>query len=172
MRTDLSAARLRELLHYDPHTGLFTRIVPRGRHRSGVAAGYLSPSGYVIIGVDGVLYRAHRLAWLYMFGKWPVHEIDHLNQIKTDNRIENLRDVERAHNEANKSAASSVSISGVRGVSPRPDGAFVARIARRRKLIHLGAFHNISDAEAAYLKAKAELGIGPIPAHVGCPKGS
>ncbi|MBS0227683.1 MAG: HNH endonuclease [Proteobacteria bacterium] len=132
----------------------------------------MSPSGYVIIGVDGVLYRAHRLAWLYVFGEWPVREIDHLNQIKTDNRIANLRDVDRGHNEANKSTASSASISGVRGVSPRQDGAFVARIARKRKLIHLGAFRSISEAEAAYLKAKAELGIGPIPAHVGCPNGS
>lgn len=111
--TDLTAARLRELLHYDPETGVFTWLPrpresfvgPRaaaiwhtrycGRVAGGVTAGYTS---MMLLGVQRY---GHRLAWLYVHGEWPKHHIDHINGNRRDNRIANLRDVPQAINNEN-----------------------------------------------------------------------
>ena len=103
-RLDLTAEKLHSILHYDPATGQFTwkwRI--NGRMRPdprclGKIAGTKNKSGYVAIGIDGKLYRAGRLAWLYFYGSWPTNTIDHINHDRTDNRICNLRDITNAEN--------------------------------------------------------------------------
>lgn len=93
MRQLLTAQRLRERLHYDPESGFFFRRYGRGRRGADGHVGCLTSDGYRYIGVDYIRYSAHRLAWLYVTGKWPVGYIDHINRHRNDNRIANLRDV-------------------------------------------------------------------------------
>ena len=100
----LTALRLHSLLRYESDTGVFTwRIRSNSRAAKDQRAGCLCKAlGYVLIGIDGKMYYAHRLAWLYVHGKWPGQVIDHINRVRNDNRICNLRDVSRAVNNANK----------------------------------------------------------------------
>ncbi|WP_320728213.1 HNH endonuclease [Enterobacter ludwigii] len=100
---DLSRERLMELLSYSPVTGRFTWIKSGPGVTVGKVAGNSSGNkGYVRIKIDGHLYLAHRLAWLYVYGSWPKEEIDHVNLIRDDNRISNLREASRAQNSRNK----------------------------------------------------------------------
>src|SRR5689334_23137294 len=90
-RKGLTAVRLRELLRYDPGTGTFFRLAAptreAGKAFNRPAAPYLHSNGYVVISLGRVWrVRAHQLAWLYMTGEWPEHDIDHINGIRTDNR--------------------------------------------------------------------------------------
>lgn len=90
----LTAERLRELLSYDPETGWFTWRVTRssnGRADAGSRAGALRSDGYRHVTVDQHKYKEHRLAWLYMTGKWPEADLDHKNNTRDDNRFSNLR---------------------------------------------------------------------------------
>jgi hypothetical protein len=90
--TELTQERLKELLHYDPETGIFTNLTQRGGHaKKGAVAGTKNSIGYVCIRIDYDQYRAHRLAWLYVYGEFPEKFIDHMNEIRDDNRIINLR---------------------------------------------------------------------------------
>lgn len=116
MKTEISAARLRELLHYDPETGVFTRRVTRNAiAKAGTVAGTLDRGGYVAIMVDGRRHKAHRLAWLYVYGKWPSGCLDHINRLTGDNRISNLREVTYSENQQNTLLQSN-NTSGYRGV--------------------------------------------------------
>ena len=101
---ELTQARLRKLLHYEPTTGLFTRRVAAGsRGKAGSVAGALS-HGYITICVDGKQYRAHRLAYLYMEGAWPPNMIDHRDTCPSNNVWTNLRPATRSENMLNSSA--------------------------------------------------------------------
>ena len=113
--TSLTADRVRELLSYNPDSGVFTWRVSRPGRKAGSLAGTPDGRGYWRISVDDKSYRAHRLAWLWVHGTWPV-EIDHKNQIKTDNRIDNLRPVTRAQNQQNRPRFKN-NTSGFSGVS-------------------------------------------------------
>lgn len=102
MKTNLTQERLKELLHYDPETGIFTWKVSRGPARKGDVAGpRVSPRGYSILRVDGPHYLQHRLAWLYVYGVFPILQIDHINGVRTDNRIQNLRLATNGENQSN-----------------------------------------------------------------------
>ena len=94
--------RLKELLHYCPDTGVFTWI----KARRGVSlrrdAGCTMAEGYRYIQIDSKLYRSHRLAFLYMTGKFPEDQIDHINQVRDDNRWKNLRPVTHQENHRNR----------------------------------------------------------------------
>ncbi len=98
----LSIQRLKELFHYDAETGIFTRLKTAGGMVTGSIAGSLNPMGYLRVSIDHERYLCHRLAWLYSYGSWPEHEIDHINGIRTDNRLCNLRDVPHCINQLNK----------------------------------------------------------------------
>lgn len=99
----LTQARLKELLHYDPETGVWTRLVATSNSiRIGDVAGGVN-HGYVRISVDGRKYSAHRLAFLYQTGAWPSAEVDHWNLDKADNSWGNLRGATRSQNIANTS---------------------------------------------------------------------
>jgi len=154
----LTAERLRELLHYDPETGEFTWRANRGGGvKAGDIAGTISTSkGYRNIWIGGN-YKAHRLAWLYVHGVWPEAQIDHINQNKADNRMENLRLVTHAENMQNRPCQRN-NVSGFKGVAPcRRTGRWQALICSNNKQIHLGLFATPEMAHAAYCAAAARL---------------
>lgn len=160
----LTAERLRAVLRYEPETGNFIWLESgRGRYkRTGTVAGTLSRWGYTVIGVDGTQYLAHRMVWLCIHGEWPGQEIDHINGVKTDNRIANLRDVSRSVNQENIRTARSDSKSGMLGVSWNvQQSKWIASIQVNRKPIYLGQFDEKTAAQAVYLAAKREM-------HAGC----
>lgn len=108
---------LKELLHYDPDTGIFTRIkCDKRKDRIGEVAGGVHRFGYWIIKLNLKEYKAHRLAWLYMTGRWPLNQIDHINRIRTDNRFSNLRECSNSENCKNMSK-NKKNTSGYKGVS-------------------------------------------------------
>jgi len=88
----ITQEHLRELLHYNPETGVFTWIYRKSGVTLGQVAGSLHVNGYVDIKLDGVVYKAHRLAILYVDGYFPEHTVDHINRIRDDNRYVNLRE--------------------------------------------------------------------------------
>ena len=119
--------------------------------RAGARLG--NSSGYIGIKIDGILYQAHRLAFLYVHGFLPA-TIDHINQSKVDNRIVNLRGCTRSQNAANSRTRKSKF--GFRGVSKK-NGKFQAKITHNYKSIYLGVHDTPEEASAAYEAKKAEL---------------
>lgn len=147
---ELTAEKLRELLHYDPATGVFTwKVRTSTRVKVGNLAGCPNNEGYLQIRLHSRLHKAHRLAWLYMYGEWPEDQIDHINRNRSDNRISNLRDVSHKQNNQNKSKAGN-NTSGHQGVYRyKLDSKWVARIKHNQKNISLGYFTNLEDAISA-----------------------
>lgn len=151
---DLTAQQLRELLNYNPDTGEFSWCYSRVGAKKGAVAGTGRPDGYKSIFVTGFRYLAHRLAWLHSYGEWPTGQIDHINGIKSDNRISNLRDVSCSVNHQNKRAARSDNkASGLLGVF-KNHGRWSARLEVEGKKINLGSFSTPEEAHAAYLCGK------------------
>ena len=160
----MNQAKLKQLASYDENTGKFTWIARRKGVRVGDVAGSMMSHGYVAIGIYGVDYTAHRLAWLYVHGCWPSGYIDHINGIRSDNRIENLRDVSQSVNMQNVYAAKSNSKTGYRGVSWHAQREkYTARIKVGGKYLSLGLHETPDGAHAAYMDAKRKL-------HEGCTK--
>lgn len=155
-RQDLTPQRAMELVSYDPETGIFRHIAPRQRITVGAQAGSPNSNGYLCLMLDGVLYKAHRLAWLMTYGAWPRLHIDHINGHKTDNRLVNLRDVSHQANMQNKQKPLSTNkSSGVPGVTiDTRSGRCVARISIGGKMQHIGCFSNVEEAREAYLEMK------------------
>ena len=149
-RPELTAEKLRELLNYDPDTGIFTRKVSTSnRVKVGDAAGCPNGDGYLRIMVQSRLYQAHRLAWLYMHSNWPNDQIDHINRNRSDNRIANLREVTNKQNLQNAGKYSH-NTSGHPGICwNKQNSKWRATIKHNQKLIHLGYFANIEEAVAA-----------------------
>lgn len=159
----MDTQKLKMLLRYDPETGVFTRLTKWGSKQIGDEAGSISPQGYRQIGLMGKTYVGHRLAWLYVYGKWPDGDIDHVNRNRADNRIDNLRDVPRSKNLHNSGARlhSQTKIKGVSLVSlrrgKRPKKLWRADISFNGKRTFLGAFYTIEEATAARKKAEIDL---------------
>lgn len=154
----LTQERVRELLDYDPKTGIFIwKVNKSGRARAGDVAGCKNKRGYIQIKIDGKDYRANRLAWFYTYGYWSENQIDHENRIKDDNRLCNLREVSNQCNLRNTSNFSHNS-SGVKGIGWHSrDKKWQAYIAVDGKLIHLGLFENFDDAVHARYEKEVEL---------------
>ena len=153
----IAQERVRELFIYDPGSGVFTRRIAtgrHGRHRAGVVAGTREKRGYILISVDGLQYMAHRLAWLYVHGEMPSTDIDHINNVKDDNRIANLRLVTRKQNMQNV-LFHKHNTSGFKGVSwHAPRSKWRAYIFCDYKQIHLGLFDTKEAAAAARVDAE------------------
>jgi hypothetical protein len=153
----VTAERLRDALDYDPDTGWFTWRATRGRAKAGARAGRLNANGYWEIGVDGRLHQAHRLAWLYVHGAWPADQIDHVNGVRDDNRIANLREATAAQNLQNLPMRRT-NTSGFIGASwSRRTGRWLAQIKVGGKARNLGLYDTAQAAHEAYVAAKAEL---------------
>ena len=145
MRPDLTQDQLKQVLHYDPDTGAFTWL------RSGLVAGRARGGrGRVRITIDGQQYKAHRLAFLYMTGRWPVDQIDHINRDNSDNRWVNLREATSSQNRVNiiKPYASKWG----RGVRPCKKG-FSAHISISGVQVQLGHYKTQLEAQCAYDEA-------------------
>ena len=154
--TTLTQDLLKELLHYDPDTGVFTNKINRNQLApKGQRAGFVTqPQGYRQIGIKGKSYREHRLVWLYEHGVWPSGDIDHINGITDDNRIANLRDVTTQDNCRNQRKVRSDSTSGLMGARAFRPGKWQSSIRVDGKYLHLGTFDTPEAAHNAFIEAK------------------
>ena len=149
------STRLRELLHYNPDTGIFTRRVGVKGRAVGSAVGTKSNLGYTCCTVEGHRCFAHRLAWCYVYGYWPDGELDHINGVRDDNRISNIRLSNRVENNLNKHGPRADNKSGFRGVVAHKN-RWRADFQADGVQQYLGLFDTAEEAYAAYLAAKAK----------------
>jgi hypothetical protein len=154
----LDQARLKDLLHYDPLTGVFIWKVRIGNQIKGAIAGSTDSHGHRQISIDGRKQMAHRLAWLYVYGELPTDDIDHINHVKSDNWIKNLRAVTRTVNAQNASLRKNNS-SGFTGIRQRKSGKWIARIYVNCQHIFLGTFDTGNEAIVARQAANNKYGF-------------
>jgi hypothetical protein len=153
----LTQQRLKELLDYDRDTGSFTRKTTTKGALKGAPAGCLKPNNYVELMVDGLLYKAHRLAWLYEYGSFPQNHLDHINGNKSDNRVINLREATHSNNLKNVGVRKDNKL-GVKGIH-LDKGIYVAQLIIDGKQKKIGRFKCLEDAKKAYIE-KARLHYG------------
>lgn len=147
-----SLAELSAVMSYDPTSGIIRWVVSRQRVGPGRMAGTVNKLGYVSIKFAGHRLYAHRVAWLFSTGKWPVLDIDHINHNPSDNRISNLRQCTRAQNHVNSSVVIRAE-SGYRGVVHGSVNSWQASIGVDYKIVSLGSFDDPRLAAAAYDRA-------------------
>lgn len=150
----IDQARVMRELNYSPETGQFSWNTKRkGRNHKKVGGVSL---GYIRIGIDGMRFFAHRVAWLYVHGEWPKGNIDHINRNKMDNRICNLRVVSQQENNHNQRTRRDSS-TGHAGVSLHWTGKYRAYISVSGRQIHVGLYENFNEAVAARAEAKRKF---------------
>jgi hypothetical protein len=151
----LTQAELKRQLHYDPETGIFTRLISTARRvKVGDMAGNKNTQGYIQICINNNIYSSHRLAWLYCFGNIPTYHIDHINGITDDNRICNLREATHQQNQWNRGKSSN-NTSGFKGVhldSESKIERWIARATLNGKKHYLGRYYSKENAYKAYKK--------------------
>ena len=155
---------VREYINYDPETGILSwkKTSSNAAQAGKLTSPGLNDNGYHQIQIKGKSYKAHRLAWMIHYGEMPKGQIDHINGIRTDNRIDNLRCVTSQMNTHNQRKAHINNKCGYLGVSRSQNGKFRAEIRVNGKKIHLGTFESPEEAYSAYLTAKSQLHIGSI----------
>jgi hypothetical protein len=154
-RSGLSAERAREMLNYDPETGVFLAARDSHTRSAGDPAGTTRHDGYVRVRVDGVQYLAHRLAWLIVLGEWPSGILDHINGNPADNRISNLRQANYSQNSAN-AKRNRRNKSGQRGVHYcKARRRWLATMTLNGRYVHIGSF--LTQQEA--VKARVDAGV-------------
>lgn len=152
----LTHERLLEVLDYDSKTGIFRwKVSLTWRRLVGSEAGSPSTHGYFAIGVDGVKYYTHRLAWFYIHGVWPPAGLDHKDRIKVHNWIDNLRPATGQQNAANSSAQQR-NKTGFKGVLKKR-GRFQARINFKGRSLYFGVYDTPEEAHAVYCAKAKEL---------------
>lgn len=158
----LTAEQVRHVLDYNPDTGVF-HWTDNASYQARCREIGTKNNGYVVIRVNNKRYKAHRLAWLYVHGKWPDNDIDHINGVRDDNRISNLRDVSRSVNSQNERKARPNNKScGLLGATwHKRTKRWRAQICIQGKKKHLGYYKTPEQAHAAYLEAKRQQ-------HEGC----
>jgi hypothetical protein len=149
----LTQERVRQLFTYDEKNGLLLRNLKRGKGLPGKPSLCKDKDGYHVVGIDNKNYRTHRVIWLYVYGAFPEGYLDHINRVRTDNRIENLREVSYTQNRENVDASHN-NRSGLKGVwLHKQTKKWCASIGHKGKNIHLGSFVSIDDAYESYKKA-------------------
>lgn len=152
MESALTQEILKSILSYDKDTGVFAwKISPNVKVHVGDVAGRNQYHGYREIWYNYKVYKAHRLAWLYEYGEWPPNQIDHINGIKNDNRIKNLRLATPRENSLNKKCHRQGHLVGARFDARR--NRWQAHIVINGKWVHIGMFATEQEASAAYLNA-------------------
>jgi hypothetical protein len=148
--------QLKEFINYDKNTGLFTwRVSPSNSIKQNQVAGTKNSNGHIQIKILGQRYFAHRLAWFFVNGHWPSMIIDHINGIRDDNRIVNLRQVTASQNGHNQTKPHSRTKSGYLGVSwIKSRNKWQAGIGINGKYKFLGYFDDAKSAHEEYLRAK------------------
>ncbi len=159
MRTDFDAQTLREILDYNPETGVFIWKPKQSDRWNRKYAGKVAGSNwttrhvtYRVIRIERRPYFAHRLAWLWVTGSWPKSAVDHIDRDGTNNRISNLREASSSQNAYN-SRLSVRNKSGFKGAQLMPSGKYGAQIKHNGKTYWLGSYKSAEEAHAAYLKA-------------------
>lgn len=149
--------KLKKSISYNQITGEFRRLIGRPHSPVGSIVGCVNTSGYLVIRVDGKLYYAHRLAWLYVYGEWPHDVIDHSNGDKSDNRLCNLRSCSQSSNGGNTKRAAT-NTSGFKGVSYfRQTRRWRAQIVHQKQHYSLGYYRTKEEASLAYAAKAVEL---------------
>jgi len=149
----ITQSELKEFLHYDQDTGIFTWKVSRGKVKVGKIAGFTDSNGYLIIRIKETNYYSHRLVWLLIYGKFP-SVIDHINGIKNDNRLCNLRECTLQQNQWNHKNYST-NTSGIKGVSWNTNSQkWKVSIRTEIGRIHLGYFKLLDDAKSVMIEAR------------------
>jgi len=150
---ELSASLARECLGYDPDTGkLWRKLSPQLGFRVDLVGKEIRSQhkdGYLVLQIGRKKYLAHRVIWLIVNGEWPTGEIDHINRVRDDNRIENLRDVTKSVNQQNRTGATGVDF-------VKRLGKWRARITVAKRCRELGLYDTESEARSVYLGAKAK----------------
>jgi hypothetical protein len=153
----LNQELLKELVNYDPNTGVFAWKKIRPGVSSSKKFGSLKPSGYIVVLINKKLYRLHRLAWLYMTGEWPENEIDHINGNKADNRFCNIRKATKAENNWNKKVRKD-STTGVKNVLYYPKyQSYYVRITANKIAHSFGPFKTKDQAALVAKEKRAEI---------------
>lgn len=155
----ITQEELMNAVEYDADSGVFTWLNPhpRQRKRIGHRAGTLRNDGYRGIGVCGSLYMEHRLAWLYVYGRWPKGGLDHINRDKADNRICNLRECSQGQNNHNRAVQSNNKI-GLKGVTRlKGERKYRSVIGHDGKYTILGWFDTPEEAHEAHKMKSIEL---------------
>jgi hypothetical protein len=154
----ITQKELKELLQYNENTGIFTWLCDKGTNKvKNKIAGSIHSGGYLTIRINRKRYLAHRLAWLYIYGEWPKNQIDHINGIRDDNRIENLRNVTTRENQQNRKEHRNGKLVGCN--FHKPAKKWRAHIQINGKQIYLGLYNTEQDAHEAYLKFLNNLTI-------------
>lgn len=152
MKNSLDQSRLKELLDYDAESGLFHWRVrsPKSKNRVGDQAGCKATDGYIVVGIDGRYHKGHRLAWLHTFGEWPECTLDHINGVRDDNRIANLRLATKSENCRN-AQISIKNKSGFKGVHwNKASKKWRATCKAGARPTYLGSFDTAEAAAIAY----------------------
>lgn len=160
---ELTQSYLKSVIDYDPSTGVFRWRSRPGRKRfnkmfAGKEAGTINSWGYRVIHIGDKFYKAHRLAWLYCHGSQPKDQIDHINGVKTDNRISNLRDVDQKKNSRNNKIDKRYASSCPGVYWDRKSERWVARVATDEGMKHIGVFNDYF--EAVCTRKSAEIANG------------
>lgn len=156
----ITQSELKEICHYDPGTGVFIWLkTSPGNHNKGDVMGSRHVEGYLRASIKGRRLMLHRAAWLYVHGKFPDQDLDHINGDKADNRISNLRECDNAQNVQNQRRARRDNRSGVLGVHHKPgkSNPWHAHIGVNGKQIHIGCFPTSEEAHLAYVMKKRQL---------------
>jgi hypothetical protein len=146
-----------EIVRYEPDSGRIFWLNSERPKKNGQETGlFINAHGYRSMPFKGCIYLIHRLAWVYMTGAFPARQIDHINHDKLDNRWANLREVTSAQNQQNRKPRRN-SKSGMLGVAwSSTSQTWFAQICHNRRVKNLGSYKTPHEAQAAYLKAKAE----------------
>ena len=154
----LHVDELKERLSYNPDTGVFTwASIPSRNSRSKVGglAGATDTKGYRVIKLSGKLYKAHRLAFLYMTGEWPNHMVDHCDGDPGNNAWNNLREANSSQNQANKRPCGKSGVKGV--VWHRRCRKWQAQLTSYGQTIYLGQYDTVAEAAAMYASAAIDI---------------
>jgi len=162
---ELTVERLRERVNYDANTGIMTlktKPIKGGRTPIGGAMGSVHPKGYLYLNLDGRRYLVHRLVWMYVYGEWP-DSVDHINHVRSDNRLANLRNIPGHENQKNMKLGAK-NASGVPGISwSATRNKWEVYITSKRNRVSLGRFADFF--EAVCTRKSAELALNFHPNH-------